>query len=386
MTDVDVSHSKFLGLSHLLDFREMGAVTAVDSVDGLIFSKSRNKYKVQMSRQASQVQDTIDGEYACTQTEKRHPNETSQKVDDAMLDAPWMMPNERYRINPNSIRVMVICNVKFDPRTKQPEREAGHCDIRGILAMCDRLDIPVMPEDILVDQTHMQIHAAISNLSKSDLSQTSALMVYVMTHGRQDGEIWARDYPYSLSELTSLLTPRHCPSLAGKPKLFFVQACRGDELDSGALIRICPEEASLRQRIIYANLPLIYDSQCEPDGSATTDALIINSDRPTPRPGNAQSHFNQLPDHPDFLIAYSSCEGFYSWRNRICGSWFIQDLARVFSENGHRDDILTLITSVSCWTAYNRQSCDAKNEKFHRQKQIPCCVQTLTKDLYLFAS
>lgn len=360
----------------------MGAVSAVDSVDGLIFSKDKNKYKIKMNRQSSQSQDTMDGEYVSPNYTKRHGDETCEQLDDATLNEEWLKPNERYFIDPPSIRVLIVCNVKFDPRTKQPEREAGHCDIRAILAMCHKLQIPVMPDDILVDQTHMQILTAFHALSQADLSNTCALMVFVMSHGRQDGEIWARDYPYSLNELTSLLTPRYSPSLAGKPKLFFVQACRGDELDPGALIRLSPEEVTLRERIIYADLPLIYDSQC--DGSV--DALVIESERSITRPGNAQSHFNQLPNHPDFLIAYSSCEGFYSWRNRIMGSWFIQDIAKIFSENAHRDDILTLITTVSCFSAYSRQSCDVQREKFHRQKQIPCCVVTLTKDLYLFAS
>ena len=32
------------------------------------------------------------------------------------------------------------------------------------------------------------------------------------------------------------LLPQNCPSLAGKPKLIFVQACQGSETDDGAMV------------------------------------------------------------------------------------------------------------------------------------------------------
>ena len=32
----------------------------------------------------------------------------------------------------------------------------------------------------------------------------------------------------------------------------------------------------------------------------------------------------RTPTHADFLLAHSSVEGYFSWRNTIQGSWFIQ--------------------------------------------------------------
>ena len=37
-------------------------------------------------------------------------------------------------------------------------------------------------------------------------------------------------------------------------------------------------------------------------------------------------YVNKIPMEADFLIAYSTIAGYFSWRNSVKGSWFIQSL------------------------------------------------------------
>ena len=53
-----------------------------------------------------------------------------------------------------------------------------------------------------------------------------------------------------------------------------------------------------------------------------------------------------VPAEADFLYAYSTVPGYYSWRNSAKGSWFIQSLTKIFEENAERMDCL-LYTSPS---------------------------------------
>ncbi len=41
---------------------------------------------------------------------------------------------------------------------------------------------------------------------------------------------------------------------------------------------------------------------------------------------DSNAHSYKIPSHADFLIAYSTIPGFYSWRNTQNGSWFVQAL------------------------------------------------------------
>lgn len=87
----------------------------------------------------------------------------------------------------------------------------------------------------------------------------------VLSHGEL-GIIYARDTPYKPESLWSRFTADKCPTLAGKPKLFFIQACQGDKLDGGITM-----------------------SRTETDGQG--------------------ANTYRIPTQADFLIAYSTVPG-----------------------------------------------------------------------------
>lgn len=79
------------------------------------------------------------------------------------------------------------------------------------------------------------------------------------------------------------------------------------------------------------------------------------------------------------------CLGYFSWRNQVKGSWFIQAFCKVFKgEYGDTTDrdILTLLTSVNRIVACDYES-HSSLEGFNSKKQMPSIVSMLTKQLYL---
>lgn len=101
--------------------------------------------------------------------------------------------------------------------------------------------------------------------AEMDYSDYDCLLVTVLSHGEQ-GIIYARDAPYKPEDkLWGRFTGDKCITLAGKPKLFFIQACQGDRLDGGVQL--------------------------------TTQ---VDS-------GSSSSY--KIPIHADFLIAYSTIPG-----------------------------------------------------------------------------
>lgn len=172
-----------------------------------------------------------------------------------------------------------------------------------------------------------------------DHTDNDCLLVAVLSHGEL-GYIFAKDIQYKLETIWSEFTPDRCPTLAGKPKLFFIQACQGDQLDSG--------------------IELI-ENRTETDTST------------------AQSY--KIPMLADFLIAYSTVPGYFSWRNTTKGSWFMQSLCEELQLNSSKYDILTLLTFVCQKVALDYESNTPECRAMHQQKQIPCITTMLTRIL-----
>jgi hypothetical protein len=164
-----------------------------------------------------------------------------------------------------------------------------------------------------------------------------------MSHG-ETGTIFAYDTQYPVEALWESFVGEKCKTLIGKPKLFFIQACRGEKLDSGI---------ALRSRAMVD----FVDAKVKP---------IVYS----------------IPTMADLLVMYSTYEGHYSWRNPQDGSWFIQAMCVEFKDNGSWKDLFCILTGISRRVAYAYKSNVPKNAKMDAMKQMPCFTSMLTKILY----
>lgn len=61
-----------------------------------------------------------------------------------------------------------------------------------------------------------------------DHTDNECFLLAVMSHGDNNGKIWAADEEYLAKDLWENFTGRNCKTLIGKPKLFFIQVRQGD--------------------------------------------------------------------------------------------------------------------------------------------------------------
>lgn len=188
------------------------------------------------------------------------------------------------------------------------------------------------------DLTLKELDAVIEELGNKDFSDCDCLFIAVLSHGEQ-GVIYAKNSAYSHNMLYDRFTPDKCPTLAGKPKIYVIQACQGDKLDGGVEVR----------------------------------TVEVDSD--------TSNSTYRIPLYADFLVACSTIPGYYSWRNTQKGSWFIQALCYQLRENWHQYDLLTILTLVNGMVAFDFESNVPNNPSMHRQKQIPCITSMLTRIL-----
>ena len=82
--------------------------------------------------------------------------------------------------------------------------------------------------EIIQDPTADEINRTLQRYRQMNHSAYDAFICVVLSHGRL-GVVLGRDGKLvAISDITMMFTPDLCPSLTGKPKVFFIQACQGD--------------------------------------------------------------------------------------------------------------------------------------------------------------
>jgi len=187
--------------------------------------------------------------------------------------------------------------------------------------------------------TCRDIEGVLEAAGQADHSNAAMIAVVVLSHGNE-GIFYGYDGAYPAHKVWQPFTADRCPTLAGKPKLFFIQACQGNRMDKGV-------------EVISG-------------GRTSSDSFASY----------------RTPLHADFLLAHSTVAGYYSWRNTASGSWFIQVLGWALMRNGQSHDLLTILAKVGKVVAREYESNSSRSE-FNHKKQTPFIYSTLTHRLFL---
>ena len=73
---------------------------------------------------------------------------------------------------------------------------------------------------------------------RDSLPESDALIVCIMSHGKEKAVFGTDDNLVEINRIVEIFDANHCEKLKGKPKIYFIQACRSDgELSSRLLIQ-----------------------------------------------------------------------------------------------------------------------------------------------------
>lgn len=255
---------------------------------------------------------------------------------------------------------LIINNVDFEPNADLSNRTGSNVD-------CDKLERRFKSLNFIVavktNLKYKQIRHELSVLSKKDHSQLDCCVVVILSHGtevnhnRFPGAVHGVDGPaVPVQFVTNYLNGQHCPSLQGKPKLFFIQACGGGEKDTG--FEVSPDEVTPGAGGA--------DDQTDAMPMSSSSDSLSTSDEPDARA--------TLPTPSDILVSYSTFPGFVSWRDPLSGSWYVEILDRILEENAITEDLVTMLTMVNSEVSQN----SAKGVF----KQMPGSFNFLRKQFY----
>ncbi|XP_056455809.1 caspase-3-like isoform X2 [Gadus chalcogrammus] len=237
----------------------------------------------------------------------------------------------RYRMDYKSIGTCVIINNKnFHESTGQETREGTDVDADAVERTFRGLGYKIRRED---DRTVGEMEELLHTVSQEDHSGSASFVCVLLSHGGE-GTFFGTDASTELETLTGMFRGDRCKTLVAKPKLFFIQACRGCCLDDG-----------------------------------------IQTD------SSSDESLDRIPVEADFLYAHSTAPGYISWRNKGKGSWFMQALCEMLNEHSNQLDLLTIMTWVNRKVARDFESF-TEDPGSNKKKQMPSITTTLTKDFY----
>ena len=249
---------------------------------------------------------------------------------------------------------LIINNVDFE---NQCRRSGSDLDAERLEELFVKLQYKVK---MCRNQTSKQLRETLFQFAKmSDHKTADSVVICLLSHGLE-GQIFGVDgVLVSIPDLLAMVNGYMAKDLIGKPKLFFIQACRGSDYDHGA---------DMTDSGVSAN--------DEENSVKCTTAELLTAAIPNDK---AEILFEPetLPAEADMLVAYSTVPGYVSWSNLQKGSWFVQAIVDVFGAYADKEDVVSMLIRVNGKVA-------REFESFNRKKQIPAPVLMLTKKVFFF--
>ncbi|XP_018611669.1 caspase-6-like [Scleropages formosus] len=274
---------------------------------------------------------------------------SSSKVSDGSPRScdPWD-PSAEYQMNHKRRGLAVIFNNEwFDWRLCLPERKGSNVDKNNLIQRLTELNFEVKHYDDLKTE---ELLNKITEAAERDHADADCFVCVILSHGEKD-HFFSKDAKILMQDVVAPFKGDRCKSLVGKPKIFIVQACRGEQHD----VPVTP-------------MDVVDDA-----GGSDTNEVVVDA-----------GVFYTLPAGADFLMCYSVAEGYYSHRETLHGSWYIQDLCEALKQHGTSLELTELLTLVNRKVSM-RSVVGCAKPSYIGKKQVPCFASMLTKKLYFRA-
>ncbi|CAG7826809.1 unnamed protein product [Allacma fusca] len=270
----------------------------------------------------------------------------SSRTGSVLPGLPVSKNNRYYNMDHLDRGRVIIFNFEEWDNTKFPglNPRKGSAKDKNDLAKCfGDLDFDVLSYDNL--NSH-QFWKEINEVRDDDHSSRDCLVVVIMSHGEKN-QIYAQDGTISVNKIWEAFQADKCPTLAGKPKIFIIQACRGHGYDNGTELH---------------NKKYEFNPSPKADDDVTDSAPFSYV----------------IPNAADVFIAFSCPLGQASWRNNMNGTWFIQAVCKVLPEKVYNTDLQTLFTHVAREVALNYET--SSNDLTRDKKvQVSSTISTLIR-------
>ena len=250
-------------------------------------------------------------------------------------DPPVQPVRYEMNSNPHGLAVIIaIDEVMFTPGAEAPQPPSS--DVAGMdrTSLSHTLQYLGYSVEIYANLTAAEITRKMKTVANRDHMQFDSFICCIIGCGTEDGVYGSDGEVVPLQEVVAALKGNSCPTLIGKPKMFFFQLSQGDTVDEGV----------------------------------QTLAKSLETDTPA----GAET----VPSEADFFFAYAAVTGYQAYSDNL-GSYFIRTLTDVITEKAQVLHLADMLTEVS-------QQMAQKAPRGGAGLQLPQVVSRLRKQVWFF--
>lgn len=231
-----------------------------------------------------------------------------------------------YKLTDNPRGICLIFNNRTFPSMPGKDRPGSELDLQRMQILFEEFKFQV---HTFVDQPSYMILGLLDTFAHEEVVDGhQAFVVILMSHGELN-HIYGNDYnQVKLQDIFEKFNNANCPKLRERPKMFFIQACRGDQPDNGTVGRN----------------PI---TECFGDDGVQSDAGVFVGRSHSGSGDAMKPQERRISSWSDMYIAYAVVEGYESLRDLNTGSWFMKAVFDVMAHKAHNQDLDTLMEYVS---------------------------------------
>jgi caspase 7 len=227
---------------------------------------------------------------------------------------------DKYDMNNEKRGNALIINIKKYVNNTHREREWSIRDVENLTNTLTNLGFDIKLSE---DLTKEQLESVMQEQATFDHRNSDCFLCVIMSHGNQEKIVTSDNEQISFEQIMAPI--KECPSLVNKPKLFFIQACRGENDAEFATSK--PRSSSAQS--ISSN------SDDEEMTMGDHDKNTISNDSPQ---NNSKPQTTKIENESDLLVYYSTLPNHLSFSKDITkGTVFIKSLCEVFDTYAYKN-------------------------------------------------
>ena len=268
--------------------------------------------------------------------EKTAQVEALRKDRNQFPHGPPVTPSLRYEMSskPHGLAVIILIDeVMFTPGVDAPEPPSSNVAAMDKASLSSTLGYLGYAVEMYNNLTAAEITRKMKTIADRDHMAYDSFICCIIGCGTEEGVYGCDGEVAPLQEVVASLKGSSCPTLVGKPKIFFFQLDQGDAVDEGA------------QTLVKS----------------------LETDAPTGE---------TVPSEADFFFVYAAVTGYQVYSDNL-GSYFIRTLTDVITEKAQLLHLADMLTEVS-----HRMAQMAS--KGGTGLQLPQVVSQLRKQVWFF--